>query len=363
LKKILFIVAHRPGRSPGQRFRFEQYLDYLSQNGFEYSFSFLLNEQDDRIFYAKGHYFQKFLILIKSIIIRFSDLKKIKNFDIVFIYREAVMFGSAFFERRMKKKGAHMILDYDDAIWLMDVSEGNRNLKWLKKPEKTEKIIRYCEMVFVGNNYLGDYARKFNNNVKIIPTTLDTNTFVRTLPHRENDSICIGWTGSSTTLKHFGLALPFLKTLKEIYGERIRVKLISDVAYVSNEIPIEFCRWKRESEVSDLCDIDIGIMPLPDDTWSRGKCGFKGLQYMALEIPAVMSPVGVNCEIITDGQNGFLADEASEWVLKISKLIDSAELRRQLGKAGRKTIEERYSFNALKTVYLDCFNSFFEDHS
>ncbi len=355
MKKILFIVAHRLGRSPGQRFRFEQYLSELTQNGFTYEISYLLNEKEDHCFYRKGHYFRKFLILLKSIRIRLNDIKRVKEFDVVFIYREAVMFGSTYFENKMKKKGAKLILDFDDAIWLMDVSEGNKNLRWLKRPSKTAEIIALSDMVFIGNSYLASYAKQFNANVKIVPTTLVTNNLKTKTSFHKPDKICIGWTGSSTTLKHFGTAIPFLKKLNEIYPDRLKFKLISDITFETNDIALDFCRWNKETETDDLLEFDIGIMPLPDDEWSRGKCGFKGLQYMALGIPTVMSPVGVNVEIINDGVNGFLAETEAEWVAILSKLIDSEDLRQQIGLSGKKTLEESYSYNAWKNRYVSYF--------
>jgi len=352
LKKILFIVAHRPGRSPGQRFRFEQYLDYLANKDYSYEFSFLLTENDDKVFYSKGKYFSKFLIFIKSILLRFRDLRRVRNYDIVFIYREAVMFGSTFFEKKFKKKGALIILDFDDAIWLMDVSEGNKKLSWLKRPSKTADILKLSDMAFVGNSYLATYAQQYNPNVKIVPTTLDTRK-MKTKHQMVSEKICIGWTGSHTTLKHFELAIPFLKKIAEKYP--VKIKIISDIPLNSNELRFDFCRWNKDSETEDLSEIDIGIMPLPDNDWARGKCGFKGLQYMAVGIPAVMSPVGVNTEIIKDGENGFLAANEDEWIEKLSLLIESPELRKKIGATGRKTVEEKYSFNAWKDTYVGYF--------
>ncbi len=361
MKKILFIVAHRPGRSPGQRFRVEQYLAYIKEKGFSYEFSYLLNEQDDKNFYSTGNYFQKFIILLKSIFLRYRDLKRAKDFDIIFIYREAVMFGSIFFEKRFKKSGAKIILDFDDAIWLMDVSEGNKNLRWLKRPSKTAEILGLTDMAFVGNNYLAKYAEQYANNVKIVPTTLDTDN-IDLKTHKPVDRICIGWTGSYTTLKHFDLAVPFLKRILEKYPGKVKIKLISNHNYVK-EIDLEFCSWSKEKEIEDISEFDIGIMPLPDDDWARGKCGFKGLQYMALGIPAIMSPVGVNTEIIQDGENGLLAGSDDEWVEKISKLIESPELRKEIGLKGRQTVEERYSFNAWKDKYVSLFEELISEQN
>ena len=354
MNKILFLVAHRPGRSPGQRFRFEQYLDFLAQNGFTSEISYLLNEKDDICFYSKGNYFRKLGIFFKSIRIRLKDLGRSADFDLIFIYREAVMFGSAWFERKLKRKGVPIILDFDDAIWLMDVSKGNHNLRWMKRPSKTADILRLADMAIVGNQYLASYASAFNHNIKIIPTTINTNSFQRKAYVEKSNKICIGWTGSGTTMKHFGLAIGFLKQISEKYPDRIYIKLISDINYPTNEIDVRFCKWDKDTEIDDLSEIDIGIMPLPDDEWAKGKCGFKGLQYMSLEIPAIMSPVGVNCEIIQDGINGYLAANDQEWLEKLSMLIDSYELRINIGKAGRKTIVDNYSFDVWKERFLDC---------
>ncbi len=356
MKKILFIAPHRKKRSPGQRFRFEQYIDFLSDNGFEITFSNIISEKDDNIFYSKKKYFLKFIILIKSFFKRISDVLRVSNYDVIFIYREAFMLGTTVFERLMSLSKAKIIYDFDDAIWLNDVSDGNENLKWLKKPEKTAKIIKYSDLIFAGNKYLADYAKKFNKNVKIIPTTIDTNYHKKLNINKKNDAICIGWTGTSTTLKHFETALPILREIKQRYGDRIYFKLIVNFPYSVKDLDIIATQWNLDSEIEDLCEFDIGIMPLPNDKWAKGKCGFKGLQYMSLEIPTIMSPVGVNTEIINDGVNGFLAENNRQWVEKLSALIESEELREKLGKAGRETIIENYSVDSQKDKYLKYFN-------
>ncbi len=356
-KKILFLVAHRPGRSPGQRFRFEQYLQYLRQNGFQFDISYLIDEKDDIIFYANGRFFQKALFLFKSIQRRFADLKRARNYQLVFLYREAHMLGTSFFEKRLRRMGAKIILDFDDSIWLKDISQGNKNLSFLKRPEKTSRIISLCHTCIVGNSYLANYALKYNSRVFIIPTTIDTKYYTPPLKTDLPNEVVIGWTGSSTTLKHFSLAVPVLRRLKLKYKDRIRFLLISDEPYQGNLEGLTFIKWKKETEVADLAQMDIGIMPLPDDSWSKGKCGFKGLQYMALKIPAVMSPVGVNNEIIIDGENGFLADSPQSWERILSGLIEDESLRKKIGERGRVTVEQAYSFASQKENYLKIFEN------
>jgi glycosyltransferase involved in cell wall biosynthesis len=321
------MLPHRKGRSPGQRFRIEQYLSFLEHHGFEFTISNLISEKDDEIFYQKRHFFKKFLIFLKTISIRKSDLKKIHSYDAVFIYRESVMHGSVYFERKIAKAGIPIIYDFDDSIWLLDVSEGNKSHKWLKRPMKVAEIIKLSTITVTGNQYLHDFAKQYGKDVRIIPTTIDTEIFKPENKSKTNQEICIGWTGSSTTLKHFLLAIPFLKKIIEKYPQKIKIKLIADQKVETTELEYEFIQWNPNTEAEDLNEIDIGIMPLPDDQWSRGKCGFKGLQYMAFGKPSVMSPVGVNSEIISDGINGFLASTQEEWIEKLSLLIEAVSKR------------------------------------
>lgn len=355
--KLLFIAAHRPDRSPSQRFRFEQYFSYLSEKGFSYYFSYLLSEQDDKLFYLPGKLHTKFYILIKSAINRLKDVLKSKNYDIVYIQREAFMTSSVFFEEKFKKSGAKLVFDFDDAIWNLDISDANKKFSWLKNPGKTAKIISLCDLVIAGNRYLADYAHNYNKNVVIIPTTIDTDVYKKNLRQgTRKDTICIGWSGSITTIKHFEYAIPFLKKLKEKFGEKLSVKVIGDSFYKNEELGVAGIAWNKENEVAELSTFDIGIMPLPDDEWAKGKCGLKGLQYMALEIPCIMSPVGVNTEIISDGENGYLANSTEEWVEKLSLLIENPELRNRIGKEARKTVVERYSVVSQRDRYLKVFN-------
>lgn len=340
--KLLYIAPHRPGRSPGQRFRFEQYTDFLESEGFTITYSFLLNAWDDRHFYQRGNYLLKCWIALKCVIIRLFDVLRAWRYDYVIVYREAHFWGWAIFEKLLSMSRAAMIFDFDDAIWLNDTSESNKNLSWLKSSAKTAKIARLANVVTVGNSFLADYARQSNQNVVIVPTAIDTDAY-KYRGAVDSEPVMIGWIGSTTTLKHFQNAIPALTAIKQKYGNRVNFKVIVDVDYEEPELGLKSTKWSKDTEVEELNKVDIGIMPLPDDRWSCGKCGFKGIQYMALGIATVMSPVGVNTDIIEHGANGFLASTDSEWIDCLSQLIESVKLRQRLGKAARKTIDERYS--------------------
>lgn len=353
MKKILFIAPHRPDRAPSQRFRFEQFLTYLQQNGFSYTFSYLVSKDDDKLFYSKGRLAAKFFLFLKYFFRRMKDVVQAGRYHTIYIQREAFFIGPPFFECLLKLRGARVIFDFDDSIWLPNVSDANKNLNWLKSFSKTGKIISYASLVFAGNRYLHDYAVQFNKNVMIVPTTIDTSAYVRLPVKRSENRIIIGWSGSITTIQHFRFAEPFLHIIKAKYGDKVHIKVIGDKRYSNPQFEVEAHDWNMEAELRELSSFDIGIMPLPDDMWAKGKCGLKGLQYMALEIPTIMSPVGVNSDIIQDGENGFLASGVDEWVAKISQLIESQELRLTVGRKARQTVVEKYSFDAWKETYRD----------
>ena len=355
MKRILYIVPHRLNRSPGQRFRCEHFIPILQQNGYEITYSNIISEWDDKYFYQEGKYLFKTFIFIKTFIHRCWDVIRAPKYDCIFIYREAFMIGTTQFERGLKRSKRPIIFDFDDSIWIQDISEGNKNLSWMKRPSKTDEIISLADLVIVGNKYLAEHAKTFCSNVAIIPTTIDTN-YHKPTNKTTHSTVCIGWTGSETTIRHFKLIIPVLKRLKEKYGDRISFSQISNVPYDVPEIGLNAITWTPQNEISELEKFDIGIMPLPNDEWAKGKCGFKGLQYMAMEIPTIMSPVGVNTEIIQDGVNGFFASNEEEWFSVLCRLIEDNELRATIGKKGRETVIERYSIESQKKKYVQLFD-------
>ena len=348
--KVLIACIYPPDKVPGQRFRFEQYLDFLSSKGVEIVFSNALSETDYKLYYSKGHLYQKLIMLVKGFCKRMGEVLKASDYDVVFVYREAFFIGTSWFEKQFAKK-SKLIFDFDDSIWIPTVSEGNKSLNFLKNPNKTNELIQMSALIFAGNQYLAYYAGQLNKNVAIIPTTIDTDIY-QPKKLSNKTQVCIGWSGSFSTVPNFESSIPVLLAIKKKYGNKVYFKLIGDGNFKNEELGIKGIPWTKENEIEELSEIDIGIMPLPDDAWANGKCGLKGLQYMALSIPTIMSPVGVNKEIIKDGENGFLASVDSDWMDKLSQLIESAEIRKKMGEKGRETVEKNYSVNALKNLYL-----------
>ena len=272
------------------------------------------------------------------------------------------MLGSSYFEKQFFKRHK-VIFDFDDSIWLLDTSPENKKFEFLKNPNKTKINIANAHVVIAGNNYLANYANQFNKNVIIIPTTIDTDLHQPKSELRSSNDIqldkkiVIGWSGSISTIKHFEMAIPAIKQIQNKYPNKIEIHVIGQGSYSHSEINVVGKKWAAETEVDDLNCFDIGIMPLPDDEWVKGKCGLKGLSYMACGVATVMSPVGVNKEIIEHGVNGLLAGTTHEWVECLSQLIENPNLRLQLGEAGRQTVVKTYSVNANKHHYLEVLNS------
>lgn len=353
-KKILFIAPYPFDEAPSQRFRFEQYFNFLRENNFDVHFSPFLDQKTWKTLYSEGNVLRKMFGVIRSFLKRFILLFTLYKYDYVFIHREASHIGPPVFEfliaKVFRKKYNY---DFDDAIWLPNYSETNARFHRLKAYWKVRYCIKWAGSISAGNDYLANYARKFNSNVQVIPTTIDTENHHNLITDYYQEKLVIGWTGTHTTMRYLDYIVPVIKELEKKYDFEFLV--------ISNEAPayhlksLRFLKWKRETEITDLARISIGVMPLEMDIWSEGKCGFKGLQYMSLGIPALMSPVGVNTQIVSHEVNGFLPVKLEEWKNQLEMLLTDIDLRKKIGEAGKKTIDERYSVQSNQSNYLSLF--------
>jgi glycosyltransferase involved in cell wall biosynthesis len=351
--RLLILAMHAPNQAPGQRFRFEQYLDALRARGVDVHFSGLVDAQSARILYSPGNILRKAALTLRSILVRLIQIPSFRTYDTIFVQRQALFVGGPFIERLARAFRARLIYDFDDAVWINDASTFNSRFGWLKNTSKVPRIIAMSNLVIAGNRYLADFALQRNSNVVIVPTTIDTDTYVPRMTPQGDGPVTIGWSGSFSTIEHFKTVVPVLRRIQSKYGDRVRFRVIGDGSYRNEELAISGIPWNAATEIEDLRTIDIGLMPLPNDEWVRGKCGLKGLQYMALGIPTVMSPVGVNGEIIQHGKNGFLAGRDDEWVEVLSTLIEDPVLRADIGAAGRHRVVEAYSVNAWREKFCD----------
>ena len=339
--RLLAIVPSLYDTSPGQRYRIEQWEPLLRERGVDITYRPFENEALHAQLYKPGNIGRKLALAAPSFGRRLSLMSSLRQYDAIYIFREAALLGPPVLERLIRRSGVPFIFDFDDAIFVSYRSPSNGYLSYLKFASKTKTICRLAAHVMVGNPYLAEYARRFNPRVTVVPTSIDTEKYIVKQDQPAHDPPVIGWTGSFSTVQHLDTLRRVLQKLAQ--RERFRLRVIGTPSYVLEGVEVEALPWHSETEVDDLRPIDIGVMPLPDDAWSKGKCGLKALQFMALGIPTICSPVGVNTEIIQDGENGFIADTEDEWVEKLAQMLRSPELRKRLGMAGRATVERKYS--------------------
>ncbi len=334
-----------PEEGAGCRFRVAQYLPFLREAGFDVTISSFYTPEFFRLVYRPGHYVRKaatFLTLARR---RFRELGGIDNYDLVLLYREAIPLGPPIIERLIARRGIPIVYDFDDAIFLPNVSEANRAVSFLKNPGRVASVLRLSARVVVGNEFLAGYARRYNDAVTVIPTVVDTHRFVPAAHRPGGDAVpVVGWIGSPTTY-------PYLESLADVLRQAAaRHRFVLKVSGAGRPvrmpgIDVQEVPWSLADEVSLFNTCDIGVYPLPDDDWSRGKCGFKAIQCMACGVPVVAANVGVNREIVEDGVNSFLAATPAEWVEKLGRLLSDPVLRGRMAEAGRRTIEARYSLD------------------
>ncbi|AYB35514.1 glycosyltransferase [Chryseolinea soli] len=356
--KVLFLVPYPPGESPSQRFRFEQYMETLEAAGISTRIQSFWDLQTWRILYSPGHHTGKAIGILRGVVRRIKSVFMAADFDLIFIHRECTPLGPPVFEwllaKVLRKK---IIYDFDDAIWLPNTSDENKIASVLKWHGKVSAICRWSYRISCGNDYLADFARRFNKNVVVNPTTIDTEHLhnpAHYAPHAASESVVIGWTGTHSTLKYLDPLVPVFQRLEKKYPGRIQFLVIANKAPQLALQHLIFLPWKKETEIQDLLRMDIGIMPLTDDIWAKGKCGFKALQYMALGIPTVTSPVGINTTMV-DPAVGFLAGTPGEWEMYLEKLMDAPTLRKQMGAAGRKKVIDQYSVGSNTSTFLSLF--------
>jgi glycosyltransferase involved in cell wall biosynthesis len=358
-RKIAFITPYPYNRAPGQRFRFEQYLPALQQKEYTIHYFSFLSANAYANFYRQGYTLYKLMCIAVGFLKRIKHLFYILNTEYVFVFREAAPLGPPFIEwviaKILQKK---IIYDFDDAIWLTDnIKESfiERKIRWRTK---VGSICKWSYRISCGNEYLCAFARKYNSSVTYLPTTIDTEGLhkPKTIKKTIKNKVTIGWTGSHSTLKYLKFIEPTLTKLENEYPQ-IEILIIANHKPNLNLNSFKFLPWQLETEAEDLAKIDIGIMPLPDDEWTKGKCGFKALQYMALQIPTVASPVGVNTSIIDHGVNGFLASDQNGWLIQLERLILDKELREKIGTEGRKKVIANYSVVSNTSIFLSLFDS------
>jgi len=325
-------------------------LPYLEKEGFHIKVSSLLSNRYLRRLYSEDGLCRRLCLYfdyLRACFRRLISIPEARKYDLVVIEKELFPYLPFFFERLLKIFNPNIVVDYDDATFAAYHRVSSRVGSWLLK-DKIAKIMGASKAVIVGNKFLEWYASRHNKNVYLVPTVLDLEKY-EMRPCKWAAAVVLGWIGTPITARYLLAVSSVIRALAERHD--LVLKVVGAPSFTMEGVRVKAVAWSEETEADELAEMDIGVMPLPDDEWERGKCGLKLLQYMASGVPAVASPVGANVEIIDDGVNGYLAATEEEWIEKLLALIDDEALRRRLGVQARTTVEERYSLQVFAPMF------------
>lgn len=341
--KILLLTRY-DDLGASSRVRFYQYLPYLESQGIYVDVAPLLDNEYLTRLYSDAPL--DWLRLAKAYLKRVLTLRRVSQYDLIWLEYEALPWLPAWMEMKLGLARQTFVVEYDDAIFHRYDLNRNRVVRALLR-NKIDMVMRNASMVIVGNQYLADRANRVGApKVEIVPTVVDTERY-RPWSHgpwryARQGLVTIGWIGSPATQHYLDLILPVISKLCAM-GLPIRLAVVGGHLDVTSGLPVINLPWSEAGEVEAIQAFDIGIMPLLDSPWERGKCGYKLIQYMACGKPVVASPVGVNRQIVSHGVNGFLAESTAQWGEALTRLLGDADLRLRMGAAGRALVEQSYS--------------------
>ncbi|RJQ29818.1 MAG: glycosyltransferase family 1 protein [Peptococcaceae bacterium] len=345
--KVLFLPV-APIKGPSSRYRVYQLLPFLQRAGIKTGCHCALPRVIYDSFPPRRGFWYKLVYFGCAAFSRLLAVFRLIFYDAVFIQRLVLPHVYPFPELLICKAGRllgkKVFFDFDDAIFTTPIIRKKTLAEKLTDPGRVGKVIASCDAVIAGNEFLAGYARRYNKNVFVVPTCLNLEKYGPLRSGGRDDPVIVGWIGTPGTESYLDLLTPVFRRLAS--RRRLLVRVVGGGRYRCPGVVVEHWPWSLAGEVSLLRSFTIGVMPLTDDTWSKGKCGLKLLQYMAAGVPVVASPVGVNERIIVNGENGFLARSTEEWAAGIDTLIRSPELRAKMAELARRTVEEKYSVQA-----------------
>jgi glycosyltransferase involved in cell wall biosynthesis len=277
----------------------------------------------------------------RDVIARLRLYAAARRFNVVVVQRKLLSFAEVVVLRRFARR---LLFDFDDAVWLRD-SYSAKGFHHAKRQRRFRAMVKRCDGVIAGNRFLAEEAAKFNPHVTVIPTCVDTTAYPPADHSRPPGDARLVWVGSSSTLQGLERNAEMLNAVGEAVPG-VRLAVVCDRFPKFERLPVEPISWDAATEARDIASADIGIGWVPDDPWSRGKCGLKLLQYMAAGLAVVANPVGVQADMITHDETGLLATTTAEWVAAVRTLANDPTLRTQFGRAGRERVEREYSVPA-----------------
>lgn len=352
MKILIFSKYGVKGAS--SRYRVYQYLPYLKEADISFTINNLFDDNYLDELYKNNS--RLYLKIFKSFFERLRVLLSIKKYDLLLIEYELFPYFPPLFEWLLKICDKKYIVDYDDAVF----HNYDLNRNWLIRAilkNKIGRVMKNAYAVIVGSHYLYDYAKSWNSNVILIPTVVNADLYQKVIPPSEKEDFIVGWIGSPSTSKYI---IPLIDVFKKLSLTGIKFAFIGfdkNLRSKFSGLPVTWIDWSVETEIQSIKSFSVGIMPLEDTPWTRGKCGFKLIQYMASEIPVLASSVGENIFIVTHGHNGFLIENIESWYKYVQMLSGDKNLLSELGENGLALIKEKYSLDVTCRQFVSVITS------
>lgn len=338
--RVLALCTY-PVEAAATRYRLSQYVEPLAERGIELDIKPFLSTEQFQHLYKKGSLFGKAAGMVSSVLKRLALTLNVRDYDVLMVQREAMLFGPAFFEWLYSAIGnMPLVLDLDDATYLNYVSPTyGELLSRLKFFGKTDKLIKRSSIVICGNPNIAEYIRQKGKNAAVIPTVVDQNTFSPS--DVQNEVPVVGWIGTHSTFPFLEAVFPALQEAARDHKFTLKIVGAGRKDIVLDGVQIDNREWSLQSEVADFQSLDIGLYPLfvtdsVSEEWILGKSGFKAIQYLSVGIPFVMSPVGVCKEIGVAGETHLNANSVDEWKGSLELLLKDAAKRKTMGTAARE---------------------------
>jgi glycosyltransferase involved in cell wall biosynthesis len=351
--KVLFLTRY-PLEGASSRYRVHQYLPALEALGVQCTVQCFMDEPMYRLSFSPGRTLTKAGMTLRATLRRLRTLLGWRGYDLIYMQRELLPFGPPWVERWLHRRGAVMLFDYDDALFIKKPSRYNPIATLLRSPSKTLDIFRLADCVVAGNDWLRDRAIAEGGQAVTLEVAEDTQRIAMHAPHSNQSPLTLGWLGSKSTVKYLRLIEPVLQDLARAHPE-LRFEIVGGGEFQMDDVPWVHTEWSLEAELQALQRFDIGLMPLPQEDWANGKSGGKARTYMAAGVVPVCQDIGYNRQLIRPNKTGFLCTTAEQWRDTLERLIADASLRQRVAAAARADVTERFSLfgqaQAMRSVF------------
>lgn len=360
MTRVLFLTRY-PIEGASSRYRVFQYLPHLEALGVEADVQSFMDTPMYELSLSSGKTMSKIWATLCATTRRLWALRNWKSYDVIYLQRELLPFGGPVIERWLKRRGAVLFFDYDDALFIKKASRYNKIATLLRSGDKALQLFRVANCVVAGNNWLRDAAISAGANQAVtLEVAEDTARIAMHAPHTNDAPVTIGWLGSPSTVKYLRVIESMLQEIAQTYPN-VQWEIMGGNDFAMEGVDWKLCDWSLDEELKALARFDIGLMPLPLEDWAKGKSGGKARTYMAAGIVPVVTAIGYNLELVRNGETGYLCSSLDDWHAALTQLIEDANLRQTLATAARAEIETRFDPATIAASMAQLFTEAVDD--